>query len=169
MIARLYEIGAKLRARIVTNSVTNLMGNRGQSRANCHQFCYQTEGTSGHSRAMESSLLGNGGKRRAIQGNASLGLITQRSKVQILPPQPTDYTAVILKTPFNLTFQRSPKSLKLNDRIGDSSLGSPLAAIINAHSHLEPLKWSKWPIVTKSVTNSARIPRRWHAHQSTIR
>ncbi len=88
MTAGLYEIGAKLKLKIVTNFVTNLLGNPGHSRANCHQFCYQTEGTSGHSRAMESSLLGRGGKRRASQGNALLGLITQRSKVQILPPQP---------------------------------------------------------------------------------
>ena len=87
MIASLYKIRAELRAEIVTNFVTNLSGNRGQSGANCHQFCYQTEGTPGHSRAMESSLLGNGGERRETQGNASLGLITQRSKVQILPPQ----------------------------------------------------------------------------------
>src|ERR1017187_7480830 len=37
---------------------------------------------------MKSLLLGNPGQWRATEGNLSFGLITQRSKVQILPPQP---------------------------------------------------------------------------------
>ena len=38
---------------------------------------------------MKSLLLGNLGQWRGTEGNASFGLITQRSKVQILPPQPS--------------------------------------------------------------------------------
>src|ERR1019366_3224726 len=37
---------------------------------------------------MKSLLLGNPGQWRATEGNLSFGLITQRSQVQILPPQP---------------------------------------------------------------------------------
>src|SRR5260370_15905490 len=37
---------------------------------------------------MKSVFLGERGHWRATEGNVSFGLITQRSKVQILPPQP---------------------------------------------------------------------------------
>jgi len=37
---------------------------------------------------MKSLVLGNPGQWRGTEGNVSFGLITQRSKVQILPPQP---------------------------------------------------------------------------------
>ena len=36
---------------------------------------------------MKSLLFGKRGQRRETEGNVSFGLITQRSKVQILPPQ----------------------------------------------------------------------------------
>jgi hypothetical protein len=55
----------------------------------CNQFCNQTEGTSGQRRAMESRSLGHPGQPRATEGNQTIGLITQRSHVQIMPPQPT--------------------------------------------------------------------------------
>src|SRR6266481_3430599 len=38
---------------------------------------------------MKSLLLGNSGQWRGTEGNVSFGLITQRSVVQIHPPQPT--------------------------------------------------------------------------------
>src|SRR5260370_24630906 len=37
---------------------------------------------------MKSLLLGKRGQWKGTEGNVSFGLITQRSKVQILPPQP---------------------------------------------------------------------------------
>ena len=73
MIASYHLPGASGRAISVTNSVTNRLGNRG------------------HSRAMKSLLLGNPGQWRGTEGNLSFGL---RSKVQILPPQPTHSTIV---------------------------------------------------------------------------
>ena len=54
----------------------------------CNQFCNQTEGTLGQPGAMESRFSGYRGQVRATEGNRTIGLITQRSKVQILPPQP---------------------------------------------------------------------------------
>lgn len=72
----------------VTKIVTNSKGNSGQSRGKCHQNCHQTEGTPGQRRAMGSTTSGHGGERGATQGNFMFGLITQRSHVQIMPPQP---------------------------------------------------------------------------------
>ncbi len=45
---------------------------------------------------MKSIPLGNSGERTATAGKVLIGLITQRSKVQILPPQPTDSIILIL-------------------------------------------------------------------------
>lgn len=73
----------------VTKIVTNSKGNSGQSRGTCHQNCHQTEGTPGQPRAIGSTTSGHQGQRRATEGNSMFGLITQRSKVQIFPPQPT--------------------------------------------------------------------------------
>jgi hypothetical protein len=42
---------------------------------------------------MKSLFLGNLGQWRGTEGNASFGLITQRSKVQILPPRPNKSTS----------------------------------------------------------------------------
>ena len=58
--------GGELRG-IVTNSVTKLRG-------------------------MKSIHSGNTGQSRGTEGQVSMGLITQRSKVQILPPQVIHYT-----------------------------------------------------------------------------
>ena len=38
---------------------------------------------------MKSTVVGNSGHGRGIKGKLLFGLITQRSKVQILPPQPS--------------------------------------------------------------------------------
>ena len=77
MKASLHLPSSSIRRISVTNSVTNRLGNRGQSRA------------------MKSLHWGKPGQRRGTEGNLSFGLITQRSKVQILPPQPIHSTAVI--------------------------------------------------------------------------
>jgi hypothetical protein len=43
---------------------------------------------------MKSTSSGNSGQFRGTEGNVSGGLITQRSQVQILPPQPTEAKAL---------------------------------------------------------------------------
>ena len=75
-------------SRGVTKSVTNCP-HKMAFFIGCNQVCNQTEGTLGHSGAIESKISGYRGQAGATQGNRTIGLITQRSQVQILPPQPT--------------------------------------------------------------------------------
>ena len=75
-----------------SNAVTKNVTNCSHKMAffiRCNQFCNQTEGSSGQRRAMESISSGHPGQPGATEGNQTIGLITQRSHVQIMPPQPT--------------------------------------------------------------------------------
>ena len=90
MRASLCNVRAKSGQQIVTKIVTKSAGNPGQSGAQCHQNCHQTEGTPGQCRATGSTTSGYEGQWRATRGNFKFGLITQRSHVQIMPPQPID-------------------------------------------------------------------------------
>ncbi len=78
----------KVQPQAVTKNVTNWRG-KSSFFSECNQSCNQTEGTPGQRRAIGSTISGHRGQCRAIQGNQTFGLITQRSHVQIMPPQPT--------------------------------------------------------------------------------
>ena len=75
----------------VTKCVTNVLANEGK--AGALSLILSPKG--GQVRAIKSTALGNSANAGAIKGNVLFGLITQRSKVQILPPQPTDSREVI--------------------------------------------------------------------------
>lgn len=86
----------------VTKCVTNSRGKPGQWRDAVTNLVTNLRAIQG-----KLTIVGNKEKRRATQGNGKLGLITQRSKVQILPPQPTDSIAVVhafgrYRRPYNL-------------------------------------------------------------------
>ena len=55
---------------------------------------------------MKSTFVGNSEYGWGIEGNVWFGLITQRSKVQILPPQPS------LKLPFHNNFKQDSESVR---------------------------------------------------------
>ncbi len=76
---------------------------------------------------MNPDSCGTVGQRMDMTEKVHMWLITQRSKVQIIPPQPTDSTATY--SWFRLHDNRhnfkieSRKSLIRNSHIGDSLLG----------------------------------------------
>ena len=72
----------------VTKSVTNVVVNEGNAGALSLILLPKR----GQVRAIKSKALGNSADPRGIEGHVLIGLITQRSKVQILPPQPSGST-----------------------------------------------------------------------------
>ena len=131
MTASQYHLGASVRGIRVTNSVTNWLGNRGQCRAIVTNSVTKLRAIQGH----EITTFGEARQWRGTEGNASLGLITQRSKVQILPPQPTH--SKLVRFNFFLSknqhkFDADPLSHSFfRNQIGDSSLG--LASVCGKH------------------------------------
>jgi hypothetical protein len=90
---------------------------------------------------MKSLLLGNPGESRAAEGKFSFGLITQRSKVQILPPQPhrfrrISYLRSIQPTCLLLLLANAA----LANSFSDSSLrwDEPLWAVVGGDDTREP-------------------------------
>ena len=97
---------------------------------------------------MKSKIVGNIEKRGATQGNGKLGLITQRSKVQILPPQPTDSSATyihfILRENRRYSRLGSRKSLIASDQFGDSTLGFVRAVVARMSTAVHRDRAATW-------------------------
>ena len=113
---------------------------------------------------MKSLLLGNPGQWRGTEGNLSFGLITQRSKVQILPPQPTHSSVVIPNSPLpeasaNLSSSFYLQHLKGSDwsqHVGSSWERPDSIPDSITDTQICVLRLSAESVVTKIVTNSER-------------
>ena len=95
----------------VTKCVTNVLANEGK--AGALSLILSPKG--GQVRAVKSTPLGNLAKAGVIEGNVLFGLITQRSKVQILPPQVTHSTWLIILCLLYPTSDRSTKVPQTTD------------------------------------------------------
>src|SRR4051812_46837373 len=78
--------------RTVTKCATNLPANQGNPGALLPILSPKR----GQLRASKSTAWGNSEDSGGMEGNVFFGLITQRSKVQILPPQPADFSATYI-------------------------------------------------------------------------
>jgi hypothetical protein len=177
MNASLYSLNEQCDANNVTKIVTKNQGNPGQSRGNCHQNCNQTEGTLGQHRAIGSTTSGHRGPGRVIRGNPTFGLITQRSQVQILPPQPThsiglklDSAALETVTNFGATSRKSLilKSQNWLQHVGFRRFGALGRVGQLNQSVSEKSLLVRVHIVTNYVTNFARKPSSCVFRRSTV-
>src|SRR5260370_6752607 len=106
---------------------------------------------------MKSLLLGKRGQWRGTEGNLSFGLITQRSKVQILPPQPVELFGLTSLSPTRNSATLLSSSL-VTCSFSKAKLVTARWASCRTRPDADvPCYWSDSPgarpeLVTKSVT-----------------